>query len=343
MVVAPEGRVAVDHGVGLDDRARADLDLGSDDRVGPDAHTRADPCLRGHARGGIDAGWIERRHLEEELRLRHPVLPRPHLSAHAAERAPPVQDGDLEPELVAGNGGTAELRVVDAYEVDLEASGIGRVLEEPDSRGLGQAFHQQDPRHHGGPGEVAFEEFLGAGDVLDRDQAAGGVVLEHAVHEDEGVLGGNLPDEARNVDGGRVHGTSHSSGGRVVAGNAQIRQWAPKRARERHEEPTSAQSCERTAWSGSRSVSSALRSGAERRGVSGGEFIATARWAMNSPPEIKAWAAIRQPRTANRQQPATPWGSAPASGPPARGPRAWPPVPPARPRRPSSPPRPPSR
>jgi hypothetical protein len=42
---------------------------------------------------------------------------------------------------------------------------------------------------------VAFEELLGAGDVLDRDQPAGGVVLEHAVHEDERVLGGNLPDE----------------------------------------------------------------------------------------------------------------------------------------------------
>jgi hypothetical protein len=34
---------------------------------------------------------------------------------------------------------------------------------------------------------VALEELLGTGDVLDGDEPAGGVVLEHPVHEDERV------------------------------------------------------------------------------------------------------------------------------------------------------------
>ena len=52
------------------------------------------------------------------------------------------------------------------------------------------------PGHHRRAREVALEELLGAGDVLDRDQAARGVVLEHAVHEHERVLGGDLADQA---------------------------------------------------------------------------------------------------------------------------------------------------
>ena len=212
VVVAAEGGVAVDDGVGVDDRARPDLDLGPDHRVGPDAHAGAEARPRVDARGGIDDRRLQGRDLQQELGLRHPMLARAHLAAHATERTPAVQDRDLEPQLVAGHGRTAELRVVDAHEMDLETPGIGRVLEQPDARGLGQALHEEDTRHHRRPREVAFEELLGPGDVLDRDQAAGGIVLEHAVHEDERVLGGNLPDEPRNVDGGRVHGTSHSSG-----------------------------------------------------------------------------------------------------------------------------------
>ena len=65
----------------------------------------------------------------DQLRLRHAMGARPHLALHAAELAAAMQDLDLELELVAGDGRTAELGFVDADEVDLEPLRVGDPLE----------------------------------------------------------------------------------------------------------------------------------------------------------------------------------------------------------------------
>jgi len=85
-------------------------------------------------------------------------------------------------------------------------------MEEPDSGSIRMAsdttigyLPQDGIVHHGRSREVPLEELLGAGDVLDGHETAGGIVLEHAVHEHERVLGRDLPDETRDVDGGGVH------------------------------------------------------------------------------------------------------------------------------------------
>src|SRR4051812_6610341 len=79
----------------------------------------------------------ERRHLQEETRLRDAVLAAANLALDAAQRPAPMEDLDLEPELVAGHRGPPELGVVDPDDVDLEPARVRRVLQEPDARGLG--------------------------------------------------------------------------------------------------------------------------------------------------------------------------------------------------------------
>ena len=81
------------------------------------------------------------------------------------------------------------------------AARVGSGLEQPDAGGLGERLQDQHPRHHRRAREVAGEEVLGPGHVLDRHQPPRRVVLEDPVHEHERVLGGNLADEPSDLAG----------------------------------------------------------------------------------------------------------------------------------------------
>ena len=121
------------------------------------------------------------------------MLPRAHLAAHPAQRAAAVEHAHLQAELVAGHGRAAELGVVDADEMDLQASRVGRVVEEPDAGGLGQALHQEHAGHHGGAREMALMK-KGAR-VL--NCARGGIIHEEALAE--ALKAGHLAGAALDV------------------------------------------------------------------------------------------------------------------------------------------------
>ena len=112
-----------------------------------------------------------------------------------------MDEAHLEPELVAGHHRPPELRVVEAHDADLERAGVGRRLQQEDAGGLGERLEDEDARHDGLAREVAGEEVLGAGDVLEGDEPPRAVVLDDAVDEHERVLGGQLPYEPSDLAG----------------------------------------------------------------------------------------------------------------------------------------------
>jgi hypothetical protein len=198
-VAAADLRVSVQDDVIGDHGTLADLDMGADGRIRADVNAGTETCRGRDQRGGMNA-LRQLHHLQQDLGLRHAMGSRADLALHAAELPAPVQDLDLELELVAGDDGPAELRVVDADDVDLHALRVLGLLQKPDAGRLREALHDQDAGHHRLAGEMALEELLGAGDVLYGDEAPGGIVLDDTVHEHERVLAGDLPDQPRDVD-----------------------------------------------------------------------------------------------------------------------------------------------
>ena len=193
---SPIAGVAVDHDVRLEHACRA--------RAAPRARRRrrAPPARPARARApgatrasGSTSGARQRRHLQQQARLRRARVAHAHVAAEARELAAAVLELHLEPQLVAGHHRPPELRVVEADDADLERARVGRRLQQPDARGLRQRLEDQHPGHHRLPGEVPGEEVLAAGDVLRGDQPPARVVLEDAVHEHERVLGRDLADE----------------------------------------------------------------------------------------------------------------------------------------------------
>jgi hypothetical protein len=112
-----------------------------------------------------------------------------------------VDEAHLEAKLVAGDHRAAELRVVEAHHPDLHRAGVGRRLEQPDAGRLRERLQDQHSRHDRPGREVAGEEVLRPGHVLGGEQTPPRVVLEDAVHEHEGVLGGQLPHQAPDLAG----------------------------------------------------------------------------------------------------------------------------------------------
>ena len=133
--------------------------------------------------------------MQEEARLGGPRLAHRHLSVEADEVPATVDETDLEHQLVAGHDRAPELRLVEPHDPDLDPAGIRCRLQQPDACRLGQALEDQYPRHDRLGREVAGEEVLGAGDVLEGDEPPLSVVLDDAVHEHERVLGRDLADE----------------------------------------------------------------------------------------------------------------------------------------------------
>ena len=108
-------------------------------------------------------------------------------AGHLDGAAAPVQDGDFDAELVAGGDGAAEAGVFNAGEDHELGVAVGDLGEEKSAAGLGDGFDHEDAGHDGVAGEVALEELLVDGDVLDGDDALVGLHLDDAVDEEEGV------------------------------------------------------------------------------------------------------------------------------------------------------------
>src|SRR5258708_36514341 len=86
---------------------------------------------------------------------------------HRDGAAAPVDWGDLEADLVAGDDGAAETGVLDAGEGHEALGAVGELGEEEAAAGLGDGLDHEDAGHDGEVGEVALEEGLVDGDVVD--------------------------------------------------------------------------------------------------------------------------------------------------------------------------------
>ena len=110
-------------------------------------------------------------------------------AAHLDCVGAPVEHGDFDAELVAGHDGAAEAGGVDAGE-DRQLGGalFGGVFGEQERRaGLRDGFDHENGGHNGEIGEVAGEERLVDGDVLERDDAGFALHFDDAVDEEKWI------------------------------------------------------------------------------------------------------------------------------------------------------------
>ena len=93
----------------------------------------------------------------------------------------------IELQLIAGNDVLAELRAVDATQLDAHArsTAAGRV-EQQQRRRLGQRLDHEDGRHQRLARKMTLEEFFVDGDVLERHQPLPRLVLGDGVDEERG-------------------------------------------------------------------------------------------------------------------------------------------------------------
>jgi hypothetical protein len=108
----------------------------------------------------------------------------------------------VDAHLVSGHHRLAELRVLDRHEVDELACGARpQGLHHQHGRGLRHALDDQHARHHRVLREVALEEVLVDGDVLDADGGGALHDIHDAVHHQEGKAVRNGVHDARDVVG----------------------------------------------------------------------------------------------------------------------------------------------
>jgi hypothetical protein len=124
------------------------------------------------------------------------------LAEHLDGTAAPVDGGDLDADLIAGDYGAPEAGAVDAGEDHEGALGVGELGEDEDAADLGDGFDDEDTGHDGIAREVALEEGLIDGDVLDGDDALFSFDLEDAVDEEERVAMGEDGHDAIDVHHG---------------------------------------------------------------------------------------------------------------------------------------------
>ena len=125
---------------------------------------------------------------DEQLRLGDELVRRRTLRRASCRSGPcSFSSVELETQLVAGQHRAAELRLVDADEVhELPLRIVDRV-EEQHAAGLRHRLDDEHRRHDRMAREVALEERLVDGDVLDADDALALLELEDAVHEQERI------------------------------------------------------------------------------------------------------------------------------------------------------------
>ena len=108
-------------------------------------------------------------------------------AAHLYGSAAPVEDGDLDAELIAGGDGAAEAGVFDAGKDHELGVTVGDLIEEQSAACLSDGFDHEDAGHDGVVGEVALEVRLVDGDVLDGDDALPALDLDDTVDKEEGI------------------------------------------------------------------------------------------------------------------------------------------------------------
>ena len=207
VVAGPHRGVAVHHHVGVEDGAAPETHLRPHDAVGPHAHARLEHGPRAPPARSSSTWGAGRPTTRISSRASATRCSPDRTSPLKRARGPCRRSSRTSrSKPVPRHRGSPELRVVDAHDLDLEA---GRVLgprEQEEARRLGQALHEEHSRHHGLLREVADEEVLAAGDVFRGHEPAPRIVLQHPVHEHEGVLAGKLADEVLNVDGCLIPG-----------------------------------------------------------------------------------------------------------------------------------------
>jgi hypothetical protein len=247
--VFAESDVGADDAVGADGAACGDLRAFGDDGGGVDAGLGAglgtgldthsgslwggcslgDLCAGGRCRGGSggDAGDD---HAGDGGLADHFAFYGDD-ALHLDGAGTPVEDGDFDAELVAGDDGALEFSVVDAGEDHELGVAVGNLVEQEGAAGLGDGFDHEDAGHDGVVGEVTLEVGLVDGDVFDGDDALLAFDLEDAVDEEEGVAVGEEGHDLEDVHGtccrllgwggiGRGGGLAHSrlsiNGGEVA-------------------------------------------------------------------------------------------------------------------------------
>ena len=116
------------------------------------------------------------------------------------ERGAPPAERDLEPQAIAGHDLTAELRVVDAAQVDARVGRRVLALQQQDRRHLRQRLEHQHAGHQRRARKMSLEELFVDGDVLDRDEPPAGVVLGDRVHEQRRIPVAEPVEEDGDVD-----------------------------------------------------------------------------------------------------------------------------------------------
>src|SRR5579864_9298286 len=120
-------------------------------------------------------------------RLGRQVAVHQRLAGQPAVAAADAHDVDLEADLVSRHHRAPELGVGDAGQVEELAAPLLDQLQQHQGTGLRHRLDQQHPGHHRLAGEVAGEERLVDGDVLDRHQPLARLVLEDAVDQQHRV------------------------------------------------------------------------------------------------------------------------------------------------------------
>ena len=209
-------RVVADLGPAVDDGRRADPAVPADPHVRADRRVRPDRRAFADLGAGMnDGAWIDLGRppqLEQQVRFGHDLLVDVRDAVHARQRPAVAPERHLEPQTIARHDLPAELRVVDAAQVDAD----GRRAPASSSstvEACASASIISTPGMSGAPGKVPLKELLVDRDVLDRHQAASGLVLQHHVQQVRRVAVRQAVDERRDVNG---HGQASGAVCRMV-------------------------------------------------------------------------------------------------------------------------------
>jgi hypothetical protein len=193
----------------VDDRRRpdcaagADADVRTDHGMRTDRRALADFGRRVDDRGRVDFGAIDGQ-AKQQLALGHNLIVDACRRMRDGERPAPAPQRHLDPQPVAGDNLSPELRIVHTAQVHARAGGNRGVFQNQDRRRLDERFNHQHRRHQRRAGEMSLEEFLADGNVLDRDDAPAGVVLDDGVDQHRRIAVTEAIERLRDIDGHRA-------------------------------------------------------------------------------------------------------------------------------------------
>jgi hypothetical protein len=153
--------------------------VGADHRAAADARAVVHDGRRVHRRRPRIDG-------EQQRRLGHQLGPHEGGGLDDGQTRAGALEGELEPQLVAGDDAAAELAAVDAAQRHPRRRQPGG-FEDQRRGSLRQRLDLQHRRHERHAGKVPLEILLADGDLLHRDDAAAGLVLDDGVDEARGI------------------------------------------------------------------------------------------------------------------------------------------------------------